>query len=121
MNFVDAVKTCFNKYACFEGRACRSEYWYFCLFNVIASWVVSLVFTLIGVPALAYVYTLAVFLPSLAVVVRRLHDIGKIGWFWLIGFIPLIGGIWLIILFCKKGDEEANQYGENPLNQQVAE
>lgn len=116
MKFVDAVKTCLNKYACFEGRACRSEYWYFTLFNFL----VSIVFGAI-LGKLAGIVSLALFIPGLAVAVRRLHDIGKSGWFYLICLIPVIGTIWLIILFCTAGNEGANQYGENPLDQQVAE
>ena len=100
MNFEDAVKTCFNKYACFEGRACRSEYWYFCLFNSIAGLVIGIICgvisAIINTPAsaaLGIIYTLAVLLPSLGVAVRRLHDVGKSGWFLLINLIPYIGEI----------------------------
>lgn len=117
MNFVDAVKTCFSKYACFEGRACRSEYWYFCLFNFLLGIVCGALLGKIG----SSIVSLALFIPSLAVAVRRLHDVGKSGWFYLLCLIPLIGWIWLIVLYCTPGNAEANQYGENPLNQQVAE
>ena len=60
------------------------------------------------------IYVLAVFIPSLAVAVRRLHDVGKSGWFYLISLIPLIGGIWLLILFVTEGDKGPNQYGPDP-------
>ena len=103
-----------ESYADFNGRARRSEYWYFVLFNIIVGFVLGLIFGMIKLPWLSYVYSLAVLIPSLAVCVRRLHDIGKSGWFILIGLIPIIGGIWLLILFCKDSQPEANQWGANP-------
>ena len=101
-------------YADFKGRARRSEYWYFVLFNAIIGFVLGLVFGLIKLPFLAYVYSLAVCIPSIAVGVRRLHDVGKSGLFLLIGFIPVIGSIWLLILFCTDSQPGANKWGENP-------
>lgn len=103
-----------ESYADFKGRARRSEYWYFVLFNIIVAVVLGFIFGMIKLPGLAYVYSLAVFVPSLAVGVRRLHDIGKSGWFLLVGLIPVIGGIWLLILFCMDSQPEANRWGANP-------
>ena len=116
--FLWAVKTCFRKYATFNGRASRSEYWYFCLFNCIISSILfglaiainqenaSLIFL-----GLTFAYSLVVFLPALAVTVRRLHDIGKSGWLYCIVFIPYIGVLILLYFLCKKSDLTTNLYG----------
>ena len=112
---------CLQHYADFTGRARRSEYWYFVLFNFIVSILIGLslgvIAGLLNVPALvylAYLWSLAVFIPSLAVSVRRLHDIGRSGWWLLLSLIPLVGAIILIIWYCKDSQPGANQYGSNP-------
>ena len=109
--FVNVLR---NKYAEFNGRARRSEYWYFVLFNALISFAVGLVAGLIGLQWLTYIYSLALLVPSIAIGVRRLHDIGKSGWWLLISFVPLIGAIWLIILMVKEGDHGNNAYGPDP-------
>ena len=101
-------------YADFKGRARRKEYWMFALFNFIASSVLSLLGTLIGCEWIVYLYALAVFVPSLAVLVRRLHDTGRTGFWFFICFVPLIGFIWLLVLMCIDSQPEANNWGENP-------
>ncbi len=101
---------CLQQYADFNGRARRTEYWMFTLVNSI----IVIVLSIIGIKLLSSLYGLAVLIPGLAVAVRRLHDIGKSGWMYLLMLIPLIGWIWLIILFCQDGEAEANQWGENP-------
>ena len=112
---------CLQHYADFTGRARRSEYWYFVLFNFIVSILIGLslgvIAGLLNVPALvylAYLWSLAVFIPSLAVSVRRLHDIGRSGWWLLLSLIPLVGSIILIIWCCFDSQPGANQYGSNP-------
>ena len=112
---------CLQHYADFNGRARRSEYWYFVLFNFIVSILIGLLLGviagLLNVPALvylAYLWSLAVFIPSLAVSVRRLHDIGRSGWWLLLSLIPLVGAIILIIWYCTDSQPGANQYGPNP-------
>ncbi len=112
-----------RKYAEFTGRSRRSEYWFFALFNFI---IVMVLATLSGMwdldsnspnmifLSLYVVYNLFVLVPSFAVAVRRLHDVGKSGWWLLIGLIPVIGSIWLIVLFATNGDTGSNEYGENP-------
>ncbi len=102
-----------KNYVTFSGRARRKEYWMFFLFNFIISIVFGIVTGIIGLPELAYLYSLAVLLPSIAVGVRRLHDTGRSGWWLLIGLVPLIGAIVLIIFFVQDSLEE-NQYGDNP-------
>ena len=109
--FVDVLR---NKYADFNGRARRSEYWYFVLFNFLIGTAVGVVTGLIGIDWLSYIYSVALLVPGIAVGVRRLHDIGKSGWWLLISFIPLIGGIWLIILMAKEGDHGNNAFGPDP-------
>lgn len=108
--FIDAVK----RYVDFSGRARRKEYWMYMLFYFIFGVAVSIVATIIRVPLLASLYSLALFLPSLGVSVRRLHDLGKSGWWFLLGFVPLVGGIILLIWFCTEGEQSSNQYGPNP-------
>ena len=108
-----------DNYANFTGRARRSEYWYFTLFNVIISIVLfALIFVLPIIGFVLYcLYSLMIIIPSLAVTVRRLHDVNKSGWFYFIVFIPLIGVFWLLVLLATEGDAGPNQYGEDPKNQ----
>ena len=96
-------------YATFNGRARRSEYWFFTLFNAIVAFILGLIF-----PPISFIYPIFILLPSLAVLVRRLHDIGKSGWWIFICLIPLIGSIWLLVLLCTDSNAETNNYGENP-------
>ena len=115
------LKVVRDNYANFEGRARRQEYWMFVLFNIIFLIAIALVSGFLGAmldaPALMLlyiVYALGVFIPSLAVAVRRLHDTGKSGWYYLVTLIPFIGGIWLIILLATEGDVGPNEYGPDP-------
>ena len=110
-----------RQYTDFSGRARRKEYWMFTLFNIIFYVVAMLLDNLVGTAienvgyGLFYiVYALAVFLPSLAVSVRRLHDVGKSGWMILIALIPIIGGIWLLILMVTDSQAGDNKWGPNP-------
>lgn len=112
-----------KKYAEFNGRSRRQEYWMFLLFNMIFAMVVMALDNVLGIAmeSIGYgplygLYTLAMFIPGLSVGVRRLHDIEKSGWMMLIALIPLIGAIWLIVLFAKNGTVGPNQYGEDPKN-----
>jgi len=112
-------------YATFSGRARRSEYWFFVLFNMIFGIIAILIDNImgtkfqIGSQTLLYgyiymFYVLALFLPSSAVLVRRLHDVGKSGWFFFIFLIPIIGWIWGLVLLFKDSDSLENKYGANP-------
>ena len=113
-----------KQYADFKGRARRREYWMFALFNIIVIMALLLVAGMIGsatdsvelVSIPIMIYYVAIILPSIAVAVRRLHDINKSGWYYLVSLIPLIGGIWLLVLLCTEGDRGDNQYGSNPKN-----
>mgnify|MGYP002525925674 CR=1 FL=1 len=118
-------KVIVDNYANFGGRASRSEFWYFFLFNIL----LSTVFYLLGlvlalneaysVSAVMYgissVIGLALLIPGIAVGVRRLHDTGRSGWWWFINFIPCgIGTIWFIILACTESQPQENEYGPVP-------
>lgn len=118
--FLKVVK---EHYADFNGRARRKEYWMFVLFQyiiVLAVYIVAIILSLIastlgaiftGVAGLAM---LALLVPSIAVGVRRLHDIGKSGWMLLVCLIPFIGSIWLLIMLCTEGQKGDNEYGPDP-------
>jgi uncharacterized membrane protein YhaH (DUF805 family) len=108
--YLDVLKN----YAKFDGRARRKEYWMFFLFNVIASILFYAIGSVIGIDVLGMLYSLAVLVPGIAVSVRRMHDIGKSGWMVLVGLIPLIGGIWLLILTVTEGESGENEYGADP-------
>lgn len=115
-----------QNYATFTGRARRSEYWYFVLFNIVFAGVAMLIDNGLGTTfnfgygvSLPYgyfytFYALAVFIPGLAVLVRRLHDVGKSGWMFLVVLIPLIGAIWLLVLMFTDSQPGSNKWGENP-------
>ncbi len=109
-----------KKYATFSGRAARSEYWYFVLFNIIISIVLSMADGITGLKSdsgsglLSGIYSLAVLVPSLAVSVRRLHDTGKTGWWALICLIPVLGWIVFLIFMVTDSTPGDNQYGPNP-------
>lgn len=110
-----------KQYADFNGRSRRKEYWMFLLVNMMVAFILIVLDNLLGLASetLGYgplygVYLLATILPGLALSVRRLHDIGKSGWMLLIVLIPLIGGIWLIVLMAKEGEAVENKYGINP-------
>jgi uncharacterized membrane protein YhaH (DUF805 family) len=123
MGMTDYVKRAFRKYADFKGRARRSEYWYFKLFNflvLIAFYipVIALIIAdskLVIIPAvLMGLYILGIVIPSLAAVARRLHDTGRSGWFYLLGFIPIVGDIILLIFTVEDSKPGTNQWGPNP-------
>ena len=118
-----------KKYAVFSGRARRKEYWMFVLFNFIFSLVASLIdlgigiltFAVFGFGLLSILYALAVFVPGLAVSVRRLHDVGKSGWYLLINLIPIAGPIWFLVLTCMDSQPGDNKYGPNPKEEITAQ
>ena len=104
-----------KKYAVFSGRARRKEFWMFFLFNLIITFVLGFIEVLVGGPGIVgTLYGLALLIPSIAVSVRRLHDINHSGWWLLIGLIPLIGAIVLLVFMVQDGKPGKNQYGANP-------
>ena len=118
-----------KNYAVFSGRARRKEYWMFVLFNFIFSLVASLIdlgiglvtFAVFGLGLLSILYALAVFVPGLAVAVRRLHDVGKSGWYLFIILIPIAGPIWFLVLACTDSQAGDNKYGPNPKEEITAQ
>jgi uncharacterized membrane protein YhaH (DUF805 family) len=114
MTFGQAVQSALSNYASFSGRARRSEYWWFALFNLIVSIIASIIDAIIGTPILALIIGLALLLPGLGLSFRRLHDTGRAGWWILIALIPLIGWIVLLVFFCQDSQPGPNQYGPNP-------
>jgi uncharacterized membrane protein YhaH (DUF805 family) len=115
MGFGDAVRTCFQKYAEFKGRASRPEYWWFFLSYVIVYIVGALIVGAVrGLAFLLWIILIAYFIPLLAAAVRRLHDTGRSGWWYLIGLIPLVGFIILIVLLAGEGQPATNEYGPPP-------
>ena len=122
------LKVVKENYANFDGRARRKEYWMFLLFNIIFAIAAMILDNVLGIAIegvgygpLYGIYALALFIPGLALSVRRLHDVGKSGWFMFIALVPIIGGIWLLILACTDGDSGDNEYGSNPKTEEVVE
>ena len=101
-----------ERYAQFQGRARRAEYWWFTLATVIVAIVFAVLASISSIFSILYlIYILAVLVPSIAVTIRRLHDTDKSGWWILIGLVPFVGGIILIVLLCIDSTRGANQYG----------
>lgn len=125
MNFTQAISSGFRDYVGFSGRACRSEFWFWMLFVVVGSICTSVldlvVFPAVLLSPLNTVFLLATILPSLAVSVRRLHDLDKSGWWLLIGLIPLVGTIILIVWCATGGTDKSNRFGADPLGNTGAE
>ncbi len=108
MGFVEAVQECLRKYATFDGRSGRSEFWWFVLFTIVAGIVASFFGQTVNT-----IVSLAVVIPSIAVGARRLHDIGKSGWFQLLWVVPVFG--WgLLIWWAVQPSGPANAWGEGP-------
>ena len=108
VGIVEATKLYFTRYAEFSGRSRRSEYWWATLSIGLIGSVVSVI-----LGDLSWIWTLVTLIPGLAICIRRLHDIGKSGWWYLVFCIPLIGQILLLIWFCKDSTED-NEWGPNP-------
>ena len=136
VSFGAAIKRAFSQYCVFTGRASRSEYWWFFLFCCVISWLLAIPSLSASVEMLAaaksgvmpeaaassvsvftyisYLWSIAILLPSLGLLFRRLHDTGRSGWNWLWGFLPIAGTIVLIVLCCLPSSPEANKYGPVP-------
>ncbi len=110
-----------KKYAVFEGRSRRKEYWYFVLFSAIFAFCIAFVEGMlgmidpsIGLGYLTLVYYLFLIIPSIALSVRRLHDTGRSGWWYLLSLIPFVGSIILLIFYVEDSQPGTNEYGHNP-------
>jgi uncharacterized membrane protein YhaH (DUF805 family) len=114
MGFGAAIKSGFQNYVNFSGRAVRSEYWYFVLFNCICVFVTTLLDVILfpdgTASPLSWLFILAVLLPSLAVGARRLHDTDRSGW-WLLLYLTGVFVIFLLVWFCDKSDPGPNRFG----------
>lgn len=113
----------FKKYIEFSGRASRKQYWMFMLFVVVIAMILGFFDGLMGtqigetpqsVGVLSLIWSLAILLPSLSITVRRLHDTNRSGWWFLISFIPLLGGVVLVVFMVMNGNAGSNQYGLDP-------
>jgi len=140
MSFMGSIKSCFGKYVTWAGRASRSEFWFFILFIWLGTLVFyGLIFSMFDTSAmmeaaqsgsfdsemsfgfpvipsiLLLVFVLVTFLPNISVMVRRLHDTGRSGWWYWIALIPIVGIIILLVFFVSKGTDGDNDYGPDPL------
>lgn len=121
MKFAEAVQFVFSNYATFTGRAGRSEFWYWVLFTFLVSIVISILASMIA-SSLSYVgnlFSLATLIPSIAVGARRMHDIGKSGWWQLVNLVPVLGWVYFIYLAAQPSDGP-NAYGTGPAAAPVA-
>jgi len=126
MGFVEAVKSFWSKYATFKGRSRRSEYWFIQLFLVLTNLAVAAIDLILmngdvdrfiangGGGIVGLIWILVTIVPALAVLVRRLHDTGKSGWWVLIGFVPLVGAIVLLVFTVLDSDRGENKHGASP-------
>jgi len=120
MNIQTSIKTCFNKYATFSGRASRSEFWFFVLFSILLSLVTLVIDTmLLGYYAYDFspintIAAIITFLPNLAVACRRLHDVNRSGW-WQLLHLTIIGSIVLLVWWITQGENKKNEFGP-PIN-----
>ncbi|HEY5264183.1 MAG TPA: DUF805 domain-containing protein [Steroidobacteraceae bacterium] len=106
MTFVDSVKTCFKKYADFNGCAARSEFWWWVLFTVVATVALGMINE-----NLSAAFSFATLLPYIAVTCRRLHDTDRSGWLQLLGLIPIVGWI-LLIVWCAQEGKSPNRFAQ---------
>lgn len=111
MSIIESIKLGFSQYFDFKTRSTRSEYWYWILFLVVTSLI------LMRFIPILLIFIGATTIPSVAVAVRRLHDINRSGWWLLLDFIPVVGEIILVIWCCQKGTERPNRYGPAPTSQ----
>jgi uncharacterized membrane protein YhaH (DUF805 family) len=118
MTFTQAIRSGFQNYVNFSGRAPRSEYWYWTLFSILVSIASALIdlalFPQWGISPVNTIVEIALLLPGLAVSVRRLHDLDRTGW-WLLLILTGIGAIVLLVWFCMRGTVAPNRFGPDPL------
>ena len=114
MGFGEAVSVCFKKSFVWEGRASRAEFWWFELAQLLISIVALIIDQIIGTGVLYIIAAIVFILPSIAVLIRRLHDTDRTGWWYWIQLLPLIGLIVILVFTLTGGDEGDNKYGPNP-------
>ncbi len=118
MSFGQAISSGFKNYAVFSGRATRSAFWWFYLFTIIVGIAISVIEGAMGssgimggLGIISFIWFLGVFLPTLGLVIRRLHDADHSGWWWFIGLVPLVGIIVLIVFWATPGTQGDNRFG----------
>jgi uncharacterized membrane protein YhaH (DUF805 family) len=114
MTFGEAVRSGFDHYVKFDGRASRPAFWWWVLFVVLASVGANIIDLAIGAPVFSAIVGLGLLLPNLSVAIRRLHDTDRTGWWVLIWLIPLIGWIVLLVFYLQQGDAGENRFGPPP-------
>ncbi|MEE1655106.1 DUF805 domain-containing protein [Microvirga sp. CF3062] len=117
MKFGQAIRSCFNKYASFSGRASRSEYWYFALFTILVTIAAVLLDEILfaELPILDWIVTAVFLIPSLSVGARRLHDRDLSAWWILLSLVPIVGWIIFLVWACQRGTSGSNRFGPDPL------
>jgi uncharacterized membrane protein YhaH (DUF805 family) len=116
MTFSEAVKSGFDHYTKFDGRASKAAFWWWFLFGVLVAIVANILDAIIGSSIISILVALALLLPNLSVAIRRLHDTDRTGWWILIGLIPIVGFIVLLIFYLEKSNPGENKYGPEPVN-----
>jgi uncharacterized membrane protein YhaH (DUF805 family) len=114
MTFGEAVRSGFDHYAKFDGRASRPAFWWWVLFVLLVSVGANIIDLAIGAPVFNAIVGLGLLLPNLSVAIRRLHDTDRTGWWVLIWLIPLIGWIVLLVFYLQQGDAGENRFGPPP-------
>ena len=120
MSFSEAVRSGFDHYTTFDGRASRPAFWWWFLFSVLVAIAANILDALIGTVIVSIVVALGLLLPNLSVSIRRLHDTDRTGWWILIGLIPIIGFIVLLVFYAQKSDPGENSYGP-PMDEGIPE
>ena len=130
MSFIDSIKCCFSNYLTFSGRASRSEYWWFTLFFIVGVIILTILdISMFGTTIYSQdgirgqtnfapftsAFSLLIFLPSISVLVRRLHDTDRTGWWYWIILIPVVGIILMLVWLASRGTRGDNRYGSDPL------
>ncbi len=114
MNIQEAVKSGFDHFFNWKGRASRPAFWWLYLANIIVVFIGALIDQIIGTNFFYIITAIAFFFPVLSATIRRLHDTGKSGWWWWIQIIPIIGFIVILVFLCTRSDESSNKYGPDP-------
>jgi len=123
MNFKEAVKSVFSKYVIADGRACRSEFWFFVLFNLLVQIIIIITVKVTHydvVLLLIPIHILITILPGISVMIRRMHDVGRTGWLYLLQLVPIIGTAVILIWLCSASQPGSNKYGPNPKENQTS-
>jgi uncharacterized membrane protein YhaH (DUF805 family) len=121
MGFGQAISSGFSNYVNFSGRACRSEFWFWRLFYLLVAIGLGIIEGVVRIHGPVGLLELGMFLPSLAMSIRRLHDLDRSGWWYFLVLIPIVGWIVLLIWYCTRGTEGPNRFGPDPLGTISAE